>query len=163
LQSQYDRDFREKYGPVLLPIVRLAAGLVSGVILAMVGITIAWSLYIFFGASSINTWLICLYISTGFGTAVASFVAWLHFDQENGWVLLLIFGVALGAGILGTWGGYEYGSALEIECCAEPTKGPAFYGAIGSTLAANASGLGVAIVRAVLKRKRRTQIHNAVH
>ena len=69
----------------------------------------------------------------------------------------------LGAGILGAWGGYQYGAAQEIECCAMPTVSPVYYTALGSAVVANIAGIVFATIRAVVTRNSKTQIYNAVN
>ena len=71
--------------------------------------------------------------------------------------------VVIGAGIAGAWGGYEYGSAQEVKCCAMPTVSPVYYTALGSAVVANIAGVAFASARDLLTRKRPTQFHNAVH
>ena len=142
--------------PFLVPIARSIAGVVLGVVLSMIGIVIAWSLYVFFGGRSIELWQASLFFAAGAGAGTATFVAWLHIDRENGWVLALTGVVVLGAGILGSWGGYEYGAAQEIECCAMPTVSPVYYTALGSAVVANVAGAVFAAVRAIVTRRRQT-------
>lgn len=163
MQYSYDRDFREKLGPYLVPVGRTVAGVVIGVVLSMIGITIAWSLYIFFGGQTISTWLASLFFGAGLGAGIAAFVAWLHLDRETSLVLGLTAVVVIGAGIAGAWGGYEYGSNQEVKCCAMPTVSPVYYTALGSAVVANVAGLVFALGRAFLTRKRHTQFPNAVH
>ena len=163
MQSSPDRDIREKVGPFLVPTGRTVVGIVLGVILSMVGIGTAWALFIFFWFQSIELWLGSLFFGAGFGAGTAAFVAWLHLDRENAWVLALTAAVVVGAGVVGAWGGFEYGSTIGIECCAMPTKSPIYYTALGSTVGANAAGLAFAIARALVTRKKQTQFHNAVH
>jgi hypothetical protein len=126
----------------------------------MIGITIAWSLFVFFGGSSVEAWLSSLFFGAGLGAGIAAFVAWLHIDRENGLVLGLTALVVIGSGILGAWGGYEYGSAQEVECCAMPTVSPIYYTALGSAVVANVAGVGFALARAFVTRKKTTQYHN---
>ena len=158
-----DRDIREKVGPFLVPVGRAVAGACLGVVLSMTGIAVAWGLFIFFGSQSVNIWLGSLYFGAGLGAGIGGFVAWLHLDQENSLILALTAAVIVGVGILGAWGGFEYGSTQEVECCAMPTKSPIYYTALGSVFAANASAIGVAAIRAVLTKPRQSQIHNKVH
>lgn len=160
MQPLPERDIREKIGPYLVPVGRTVAGVVLGVVLSMIGITIAWSLFIFFGGNSVGAWLSSLFFGAGLGAGIAAFVAWLHIDQENSLVLGLTASVVIGAGIIGAWGGYEYGSARDIECCAMQTVSPVYYTALGSAVAANAAGVGFALARAFVTRKKTTQIHN---
>ena len=161
VQSTYDRDIREKVGPYLIPVARTVIGVTLGVVLSMIGIALAWSLYIFFGAQSIETWLASLFFGAGLGAGIAAFVAWLHLDRENGWVLIVTAAFVVGAGIAGAWGGYEYGSNQEVKCCAMPTVSPVYYTALGSAVVANAAGIVFATARAFITKKRRTEFHNA--
>ncbi len=163
MQSRYDRDLRERMGPYLVPVGRTVIGLTLGVVLSMIGIALAWSLYIFFGGQSIDTWLASLFLGAGVGAGTAAFVAWLHLDRENSRVLILTALFVVGVGIAGAWGGYQYGSNQEVECCAMPTVSPVYYTALGSSVAANAAGIVFAAARAFITRKRQTQFHNAVH
>ena len=150
-------------GPYLVPVGRTVIGLTLGVVLSMIGIALAWSLYIFFGGQSIDTWLASLFLGAGVGAGTAAFVAWLHLDRENGRVLILTALFVVGVGIAGAWGGYQYGSNQEVECCAMPTVSPVYYTALGSSVVANAAGIVFAAARAFITRKRQTQFHNAVH
>ena len=154
LQYSPNRDIREKVGPYLIPVVRAAVGVALGVVLSFMGIAIAWGLFIFFGVQSLDVWLWSLYSGAGLGAGTAAFVAWLHIDRETGLVLLATAVVVVGAGIVGAWGGFEYGSNVEIECCAMPTKSPVYYTALGSAAAANIAGLTFAAGRAFLTRKK---------
>ncbi len=160
MQPRFEKGLIEKLEPYLVPIARSIAGVVLGVVLSMIGIVIAWSLYVFFGGRTIELWQASLFFSAGAGAGIATFVAWLHIDRENGWVLVLTALVVLGAGILGAWGGYQYGAAQEIECCAMPTVSPVYYTALGSASVANVAGVLFAAGRAILTRKRQSQNHN---
>ena len=163
MQSRFEKNFWEKASPYLIPIARTIAGGLLGVVLSMTGIALAWSLYVFFGGSSIELWQASLFLAAGGGAGTAAFVAWLHIDRENGWVLALTATVVIGAGILGSWGGFEYGAAQEIECCAMPTVSPIYYTALGSAVVANIAGAAFAAARAIVMRKRQTLIHNTVN
>ena len=118
----------------------------------MTGIAIAWALFIFFGGQSANTWLGSLFFGAGLGAGVAGFVAWLRLDGENLPELGLTGAIILGAAILGAWGGFEYGSTQEVECCAMPTQSPIYYTALGATAIANAAGVAVAVVRTFITK-----------
>ena len=147
----------------MVPIGRTVAGVVVGVVLSMTGIAVAWSLFIFFGGQSVEAWLSSLFFGAGLGAGIGAFVAWLHLDRETSLVLGLTAIVVIGSGIAGAWGGYEYGSAQEVKCCAMPTVSPVYYTALGSAVVANTAGVAFASARALLTRKRPTQFHNAVH
>lgn len=93
----------------------------------MVGIAVAWGIFIFFGSQSITLWLGSLYFRAGLGAGFGGFFAWLRTEGDESVALILTAVIIVGAGILGAWGGYEYGSTQEIECCAMPTKSPIYY------------------------------------
>jgi len=101
-----------------------------------------------------------LYVGAGLGAGFGAFAAWLHLDQEDTLVLVLTAIVVVGGGILGAWGGFEYGSTVEVECCAMPTKSPVYYTALGSTAVANAAAIAVAVFRAVVTKQEQTQYQN---
>ena len=128
----------------------------------MVGIAMAWALFIFFGGQSANIWLGSLFFGAGLGAGTGGFSAWLRLDGDELGPLALTATIIIGAGIIGAWGGFEYGSTVEIECCAMPTKSPIYYTALGSTLVANAAALGVAATRALFTKQRQSQIQNKV-
>ena len=140
----------------MVPIGRTAVGAALGVVLAFIGIAIAWSIFIFSGVQSVDTWLGSLFFGAGLGAGTGGFVAWLHIDRENGLVLLFTIAIIVGAGILGAWGGYQYGSTVEVECCAMPTKSPIYYTALGATVVANVAGIAVAAARAYLTKRMAT-------
>ena len=163
MHSSSERDLREKLGQFLIPVGRTVAGVVVGLILSMTGIAIAWSLFVFFGGRSVDTWVSSLFFGAGFGAGIAAFVAWLHLDRETSRVLGLTALVVISAGVAGAWGGYQYGAAQEVECCAMPTVSPVYYTALGSAVVANIAGLAFASGRAFLTRKKHTQFHNATY
>ena len=162
MRSSPDRDIREKVGPFLVSVGRSVAGGVLGVVLSMIGIAIAWSLFIFSGVQSIDVWLGSLFFGAGLGAGVGGFAAWLHLDRENGLVLALSVTIIVGFGVLGAWGGYRYGSTQEVECCAMPTVSPVYYTALGATVVANAAAIAIAALRAYLTKKWQPEIQNAV-
>ena len=163
MHTSPDWDIRERLAPVLVPIGRTVLGACLGVVLSMIGIGIAWALFIFFGGQSSSIWLGSLFVGAGLGAGTGCFFAWLRIDGDELLALLLTAAIIVGAGILGAWGGYEYGSTQEIECCAMPTKSPIYYTALGSVVIANAAAIGVAAFRAYLTKQRQTQIQNKVH
>ncbi len=163
MHTSPDWDIRERLAPVLVPIGRTVLGACLGVVLSMIGIGIAWALFIFFGGQSASTWLGSLFVGAGLGAGTGCFCAWLRIDGDELLALMLTAAIIVGAGILGAWGGYEYGSTQEVECCAMPTKSPIYYTALGSVVIATAAAIGVAASRAYFTRQRQTQIQNKVH
>ena len=158
-----DRDIREKAGPFLIPIGRTVAGACIGVVLSMIGIAIAWALFIFFGGQSYNIWLGSIFVGAGLGAGIGGFFAWLRIDGDDSLALVLTAAIIISAGISGAWLGFEYGSSQEVECCAMPTKSPIYYTALGSAVVATAAGVVIAVVRAVLTKQRQSQFQNKVH
>ena len=153
MRSPSQRDLRERLEPFLVPVVRTIAGVTLGVVLSMTGIAVAWSLFVFFGGRSVETWLGSLFLGAGLGAGISAFAAWLHLDRENNLLLGLTALVVIGAGIGGAWGGYQYGSAQEVKCCAMPTVSPVYYPALGSAVIANLAGVTFASARAFLTKK----------
>ena len=146
----------------MVSVGRSVAGGVLGVVLSMIGIAIAWSLFIFSGVQSIDVWLGSLFFGAGLGAGIGGFAAWLHLDRENSLVLALSVTIIVGFGVLGAWGGYRYGSTQEVECCAMPTVSPVYYTALGATVVANAAAIAIAALRAYLTKKWQPEIQNAV-
>ena len=163
MRSTSEKDLREKLWPFLIPAGRTIAGVTLGVILSMTGIAIAWSLFVFFGGRSVDTWLSSLFFGAGLGAGIAAFAAWLHLDRENSLLLGLTALFVICGGIVGAWGGYEYGSAQEIECCAMPTVSPVYYTALGSAVVANIAGVAFASARALFTRKNPNKFQNVLH
>ena len=154
MQYSFEKDIREKVGPILVPVGRSVIGVVFGVVLSMIGIGIAWSLFIFFGFESIDVWKGLLYFGAGFGAGTGAFVAWLHLDRENGWVLLLMAAVVVSAGVVGSFGGFQYGEAQEVRCCAQPTVSPLYYTALGASVVANVAGVVFAATKAFITKRK---------
>ena len=150
MQRSPKRDIRDTLGPYLVPTARTVLGVCLGVVLSMTGIAVAWSLFIFFGSQSAGLWLTSLFIGSGLGAGTACYFAWLRIDGDEKLIMALTAVIVVGAGIIGAWGGYEYGSNQEIECCAMPTVSPVYYTALGSTVVANVAGVVLAAVRAFL-------------
>ena len=154
MQYSFEKDIREKVGPIVVPVGRSVIGVVFGVVLSMIGIGIAWSLFIFFGFESIDVWKGLLYFGAGFGAGTGAFVAWLHLDRENGWVLLLMAAVVVGAVAVGSFGGFQYGEAQEVRCCAQPTVSPLYYTSLGASVVANVAGVVFAATRAFITKRK---------
>ena len=161
VHSPYDRDLQERIGPYLVLVVRTVIGVLLGVVLSFIGIGTAWALFLFLGFKLIEVWLAFMFFGAGIGAGTAAFAAWLHLDRENNGVLALTAAVVVGAGVVGAWGGFEYGSTIEVECCAMPTKSPIYYAALGSAVLANAAGVVFAAARGFITRKSRP--HSTTH
>lgn len=137
---------------------RVLLGALLGTTLGTVGAGIGWALYVFFGAVSLTTLLILLMGGVAVGAAAGVFLAWLRFDYNPPLLLSVTVGALLLAAIGGAWGGFEYGAAREVPCCAKPDVTPITYVVLGSTAATSAVGLLLGIapqVVAILRRKNR--------
>lgn len=162
MQKSPGGDIRDKVSPFLVPVGRIILGACLGVVLSMIGIGVAWGLFLFFGSQSITIWFWSLYFGAGLGAGVGGFFAWLRVDGDESLALALTAAITIGAGILGAWGGLEYGSTVEVECCAMPEKSPVYYTALGATAAANVAGLLIAAARGYRARYRQSQSLNKV-
>ena len=101
-------------------------------------------MFVFFGAVSHSTLLTLLTVGAGVGAAMGSwsFGGWLKIDWVPPAVILLAkLMVLVLAGIVGAWGGYQFGASQEVECCVGPAITPITYTALGATAATNAAAL----------------------
>ena len=116
----------------------------------------------FFGAVSPTSLLALLMGGAAAGAAAGVFIAWLRLDYDPLLWLFNTSGVLLLAGVGGAWGGFEYGAAREVPCCAAPDITPITYVALGATAAANAAvlmlGIAPPVVTALRRRKQPEEI-----
>jgi hypothetical protein len=120
----------------------------------MVGVAIAWGLYVFAGAVSQTTLLAMLMSGAGIGAGIGGSVAWLRLEGNPLSSLIPMLLLALLVGAVGAWAGYQYGANKEVECCAKPEIGAFTYTAFGATLAANGVVLLLGIGREIITRRR---------
>lgn len=118
---------------------RVILGLGFSLILSMVGLAVAWGLYIFSGSSTRLVWLIMLMAGASVGAGVGAYLGWLKLDRQYWPTIIATVLVAIVGGLLGALAGYEYGVNREIDCCAEPRTGPFTFAALGSAALANVS------------------------
>lgn len=131
---------------------RVGLGLGLAIVLSMVGLAVAWGLYIFSGAASRSTLLIVSMCGAGIGAGLGAFLAWLRLDRSSFGLSTNAILLALLVGVGGGWAGYQFGANKEIACCANPETAPFTYTAFGATLAANGVVLLIVIVRAIIPR-----------
>ena len=78
---------------------RTVMGLLSASVLSVIGIGVAWALFVFFGAAAHATLLILFAAGAGIGAGVGGYLAWLRLDHVPSWqghlgtVLALAMGV----------------------------------------------------------------------
>jgi hypothetical protein len=123
------------------------------VVLSMVGIGIAWGLYVFASASSRTTLLALFMVGAGIGAGLGGFLAWLRLEGDSRPALLATALLALLAGVAGAWGGYQFGGHQEVPCCAKPEITPVTYTALGATVVANGVALVVGVARQIGTRR----------
>lgn len=126
-----------------------------GAIFGILGVGIGWASYVFFGATSRDTLLILLVGGAVLGTAGGGFVAWLRLDNNTPVRLIFTAVLLLSAAVGGAWGGYQYGLAQEIPCCARADITPITYIVMGATVATNVVALTLAITQLALPSLKR--------
>ncbi len=133
--------------PVLVLAARTVIGLLLASVLSVVGIGVAWGLFVFFGAAAHATLLILFAAGSGIGAGVGGFIAWLQFDRVPSWQVHLgtVLVMAL-AGAAGAWGGFQFGARQEVACCTGPAITPITYTVLGATAAANALALAIGVI-----------------
>ena len=155
-------DIRERLTPVLILAGRIILGVCLALVLSIVGIVVAWGLFLFSGSQSLTTWLSSLYFGAGLGAGISGMAAWVRIDHETHLTLATALVVGVSIGVMGAWGGYQYGQNREIECCAMPVKSPIYFTALGATLGANVGVMVLASIRDFVSRKRSSQGQNSL-
>lgn len=145
---------------LLVLALRTVLGVGLAIVFTVIGIGMAWGLFVFSGVQSLNTMLWFLMTGAGIGAGLGGFTAWLRLEGHTWPVLLATASLAAAAGVGGAWGGYEFGARQELECCAMPTVTPVTYSAMGATVVANGAVIVFGLARAALGRRRHAPIDN---
>ena len=116
---------------------RALLGLGLGIVLSMVGLAIAWGLFIFSGAGAKSTFMIMSMVGGGIGAGIGANIAWIRLDRQQRLTIILTLLLCVAGGVIGGMIGYQFGANREIECCAEPSTTPFTYTAFGATIGAN--------------------------
>ena len=136
---------------------RAALGLSLGIVLSMVGLVIAWGLFVFSSSGDRTVFMAMNMVGAGIGASIGVNIAWIRLDRQQRTVLALMFLVCLAGGVIGALLGYQYGANREIDCCAEPRTTPFIYAAFGATIGANVivylANAATSAMRAVLNSK----------
>jgi formate-dependent nitrite reductase membrane component NrfD len=120
----------------------------------VIGIGIAWAVFVFSGAVSHAILLSLFMTGAGIGAGVGGFIAWLKVDKAPPWPLLLAGALAVVlAGIGGAWGGFQFGANQEVPCCVGPAITPITYTALGATAAANVAALAMGVAHEIRARR----------
>ena len=145
---------------LLVLALRTVLGVGLAIVFTVIGIGMAWGLFVFSGAQSLTTMLWFLMTGAGIGAGLGGFAAWLRLEGDTWLVLLATASLAAAAGVGGAWGGYEFGARQELECCAMPTVTPVTYTAMGATLVANGAVMVFGLVRTAVGQRRHAPINN---
>ena len=127
---------------------RIIFGSVLAIVLGVVGIGIAWSMFVFWGASSHTTLLLMFFSGAGIGASSGTFLAWFRVDRLPSFPVMTLMWVLLS--ILGGMGavlGYQFGAKQEVECCVGPALNPIAYMTIGTAIATNVVALIYGLIR----------------
>ncbi len=127
---------------VLILAGRSVFGLLSGMVLSMAGVALAWGFFVFSGSQSASIWFVLLLLSAGAGAGIGGFLAWLKIDQYNLGMAAVTAFLAVAAGIGGAWSGYEYGAYRTAVCCdvsgASISLSPVAFSAMGAAVVTSA-------------------------
>ena len=141
-------------GPYLVYLGRAVAGLLLAAMLSVIGIGVAWGMFVFWGAVSHATLLILFMSGAGVGAGIGSYAAWLRIDlAPRRSVLAAVALVLILAGTGGAWGGFQFGATREVACCVGPAIGPVTYTALGATFAANGAALALVLIHGIGLRR----------
>ena len=137
---------------------RVALGMCLGIVLSMVGLVIAWGLFIFSSSSDRTLFMVMNMAGAGIGASIGVNIAWIRLDRQQRTALALTFLICLAGGAVGALLGYQYGANREVDCCAEPRTTPFIYAALGATIGANAimylAAAATSIIQAVRTGRR---------
>ena len=138
--------FLDAVQPLLNLAGRSLLGALLAVALGVLGIALAWAMFVFSGARSHAVLLAMFMIGAGLGGGLGSLLAWTRIDGIPPRPILLtaVLLVVL-AGIAGAWGGFQFGATQEVECCVGPTIEPITYMVGGTALFANVAALVMAV------------------
>jgi|KNS12BottometaT_FD_k123_713_1 hypothetical protein len=146
--------------PVLVLAGRTVLGVLLAIVFSVIGIGIAWAMFVFFGAVSHGTLLVLFMIGAGLGAGLGSYIAFLRFDWAPTTPVLAAMGLTLVlAGMGGAWGGFQFGANQDVECCVGPAVSPIGYTAMGATLGAIAAALVMSIARETKVRRGWSKFH----
>ena len=142
---------------VLIFAGRAGMGILLAIAFSMVGIGLAWGIFVFSSSDSRTVLLSLFMAGAGIGAGLGGFLAWLRIDGNTLPVIIGTVTLALLAGVVGAWGGYQYGAAAahEVACCAKPEIKPFTYTALGATVVANGVVLLYSLAREIATSRRR--------
>ena len=116
---------------------RASLGLGLALVLGMMGLVVAWGLFIFSSSSDRDIFMIMTLAGGGIGAGIGPSIAWMKLDRHNRSALLLTLALCVAGAVIGGLLGYQYGANREIDCCAEPQTTPFLFTAFGAAIGAN--------------------------
>ena len=138
MTSRYLNDRTDIFRRLTAFSARVLLGLGLSIVLSMVGLAIAWGLFVFSSSSDITAFMIMNILGAGIGSSVGVNIAWIKLDRQQRVAFALTLLLCLAGGIVGALLGYQFGANREVECCAEPRTTPFIYAAFGATIGGNA-------------------------
>ena len=127
--------------PLIGLTVRTLMGVLIGGTFGFLGVGIGWGSFVFFGARSGDTLLLFFIGGASVGVAGGVFLAWLNLDGNSAGRLIVMGSLLLLAAAGGSWGGYQFGSAQDVPCCATADVTPITYIVIGAIVATRVAAL----------------------
>ena len=134
---------------------RVGLGVGLALVLSMLGVALAWGIFIFSGAASHTTMLWLVMSGAGIGAALGATLPWLRVDGNPALLIIAIVSLAFLAGLGGAWGGYQYAADREVACCTKPNIAPFTYAAFGAVVMANGAALLRSIAGQIITGRRR--------
>ena len=138
MTSRYLNDRTDIFRKLTAFSTRVLLGLGLSIVLSMVGLVIAWGLFVFSSSSDRIAFMLMNMVGAGVGASVGVSIAWVKLDGQQRGAFVLTLLLCLGGAIAGALLGYQYGANREMDCCAEPRSSPFIYAAFGATIAGNA-------------------------
>ena len=138
MTSKYLNDRTDIFRKLAAFSLRGLLGLGLSIVLSMVGLVIAWGLFVFSSSSDRIAFMIVNMVGAGIGASVGVNIAWIKLDRQQRGAFVLTLLICLAGAIVGAWLGYQYGANRELDCCAEPRSSLFIYAAFGAAIGGNA-------------------------
>ena len=140
----------ERLRPLFVLSARTIFGVLFGGTFGFLGVGIGWGSFVFFGARSGDTLLLFFIAGAAVGTTIGVFLAWMNLDGNSPVRVIATGALFLLVAVGGSWGGYQYGSAQDVPCCATADVTPITYIVMGAVLATSIVGLILNVGRRAL-------------
>ncbi len=140
----------EKLRPLIGLSVRSLFGVLIGGTFGFLGVGIGWGSFVFFGARSGDTLLLLFISGAAVGTTIGVFLAWMNLDGNSAVRVIATGALFMLVAVVGSWGGYRFGSIQEAPCCASADVTPITYIVMGAVLATSVVALILNVSRRAL-------------